>query len=312
MNVDADDRAALEALEQRLQALLPQEYLDSYEELAPVPMGSAGLKYAADGTVAWNEIWQSFCDLALAGGPPHKGRLLRPATGDEIAANPDRYAEVVAEICRGVTLVTGLPSDASEEPGWIHVGCDSDGMAAWLLRAIAMENVAVRADEAVLDLPAGPAYRLDKEIKNVVTVIAKTCHYWSGHMWRFEQRAIADLFATMETETPLIVPGALDRVPGALDGGNADEPWSHAAAALQSATPLAVAPRVYPDWIGVACPSVRAAVWMTRMLVASNVLARREDTVLFLPIDPGRDPGGRAVAARLARVHRLAASKGHV
>ena len=305
MNADADDRPALQALEERLQALLPQEYLDSYEELEPTPMGSAGLKYAADGTVAWNEIWQSFCDLALAGGPPHKGRLLRPATSDEIAAAPDRYAEVVAEICRGVTLVTGLPSDPSEEPGWIHVGCDSDGMAAWLLRAIAMENVAVRADEAVLDLPAGPAFRLDKEIKNVVTVIAKTCHYWSGHMWRFEQRAIADLFAAMEKETPLIVPGALDR-------GRADEAWSRAASALQSAAPLAVAPIVYPDWIGVVCPSVRAAVWMTRMLVASNVLARREDTVLFVPINPGCDPGGTAVAARLARVHRLAASKGHV
>jgi sirohydrochlorin cobaltochelatase len=33
----------------------------------------------------------------------------------------------------------------------------------------------------VLFLPAGPTFRLDKEIKNVVTVIAKTHHYWKEH-----------------------------------------------------------------------------------------------------------------------------------
>ena len=37
--------------------------------------------------------------------------------------------------------------------------------AAWLLRAIAMENIAVRAEEAILELPAGPRYRLHKEVK---------------------------------------------------------------------------------------------------------------------------------------------------
>jgi hypothetical protein len=26
-------------------------------------------------------------------------------------------------------------------------------------------------------------FRLEKEIKNVVTVTAKTCHYWLEHMW---------------------------------------------------------------------------------------------------------------------------------
>ena len=271
----ADDATALRILEARLQALLPQEYQDSYEDVEPVPMGSAGLKYDADGRVAWNEIWQSFCDLAMAGGPPHKGRLLEPGSADEIAADPDRYAAVTSEICRGITMATGLPSDPSAESGWIHVGCDSDGMAGWLLRAITMENVAVRADDTVLDLPAGPAYRIDKEIKNVVTVIAKTCHYWSGHMWRFEQQAIAELFAVMDAESPLLVPAY---------------------------------PR--PDWIGFQCPDVRSAVWMTRIMVASNVLARREDTVLLAPVDPVRDPQGKIAEAAQARARRLAALKG--
>ena len=273
--MSSDDASALRVLEARLQALLPQEYQDSYEDVEPVPMGSAGLKYDADGRVAWNEIWQSFCDLAMAGGPPHKGRLLQPGAADEIAAEPDRYTTVTSEISRGITMVTGLPSEPSEEAGWIHVGCDTDGMAGWLLRAITMENVAVRTEGTVLDLPAGPAYRIDKEIKNVVTVIAKTCHYWSGHMWRFEQQAIGALFGEMDAESPLLVPAYPN-----------------------------------PEWVSTPCPDVRSAVWMTRIMVASNALARREDTVVLAPVDPVRDRDGTVIAAALARARRLAALKG--
>ena len=270
-----DDSTALRILEARLQALLPQEYQDSYEDVEPVPMGAAGLKYDSEGRVAWNEIWQSFCDLAMAGGPPHKGRLLEPGLAEAIEAEPDRYAAVTSEICRGITMATGLPSEPSSEPGWIHVGCDSDGMAGWLLRAITMENVAVRAEGTVLDLPAGPEYRLEKEIKNVVTVIAKTNHYWSGHMWRFEQQEIAELFAVMEAESPLLVPAYPN-----------------------------------PEWVRFPCPDVRSAVWMMRILIASNVLARREDTVLLAAVDRVRDSGGAVVNAALARAARLAALKG--
>lgn len=269
-----DDRAALERLEGRLQALLPQEYQQSDDEVEPVPMGSAGLKYDADGQVAWNEIWQSFCDLALAGGPPHKGRLLLPGAPADIAAQPDRYHTVTEEICRAVAMVTGLPVERSTDAGWIHVGCDSDGMAGWLLRAITIENVAVRAEGSVLDLPAGPDYRIDKEIKNVVTVIAKTCHYWAGHMWRFEQRDIAELFAAMEKDTPLLVPARPDA------------------------------------WSRIECHTIRDAVWVTRMMVASNVLARREETALFVPADGDGDRPAPAVAERLAVVQRLAPLRG--
>jgi hypothetical protein len=35
-----------------------------------------------------------------------------------------------------------------------------------------------------LNLPVGPAYTLEKEIKNVITVVAKTSHYWFGHIFR--------------------------------------------------------------------------------------------------------------------------------
>src|SRR6476659_6104615 len=98
--VDQDHGAEL--LESRLRTLLPAEYQETYEQLQPVSMGSAGLKYAADGTVAWDEIWGSFCDLAMAGGPPHKGALLEPGRLPDIEAEPARHQEVAEEICRGV------------------------------------------------------------------------------------------------------------------------------------------------------------------------------------------------------------------
>ena len=87
-------------------------------------MGSAGLKYDADGKVAWNEIWGSFCDLAMAGGPPHKGTLLEPASAAEIEAEPERHQNVVDEICRGITMVSELAPEASPIPGWVRVECD--------------------------------------------------------------------------------------------------------------------------------------------------------------------------------------------
>jgi sirohydrochlorin cobaltochelatase len=67
-------------------------------------------------------------------------------------------------------------------PGWIGLECASDEMALWLLRAIVVENVTVRREDTVLWFPAGSDFRLEREIKNVVTVVAKTTHYWQEHI----------------------------------------------------------------------------------------------------------------------------------
>src|SRR5262245_61114238 len=99
-----NDRDELRLVEDRIRTLLPPEYQDSYEEVRPTPMRSAGLRYDHNGNVAWDEMWSAFCDLALAGGPPHKGTLLEPASQADIEAQSDRYAEVVAEICRGIEM----------------------------------------------------------------------------------------------------------------------------------------------------------------------------------------------------------------
>ncbi|HET9369452.1 MAG TPA: hypothetical protein VFO19_04365 [Vicinamibacterales bacterium] len=304
-----DDRRIADELEQRLRTMLPGTYQDRYDEVRPVSMGSSGLRFDADGKVAWNEIWGSFCDLALAGGPPHKGMLLEPASRREIAAAPDRHASVRSEICRGIAMVTELDAAPSADPGWVRVECLTRAMAAWLVRAITMENVAVRADGAALELPAGPDYRLEKEIKNVVTSIAKTNHYWIGHMSVSQWRAIAALFDGMAEESPAIAAAYRYDGPGPDPRARlADE----AADAIRRETGLIRAPRRYLDWLGVECPTVRAAVWMTRTMNVLNVAARREHAALFMPINPATDPDARIVVSSVALAHRLAAAQGRL
>jgi hypothetical protein len=304
--VDRDVEIALEALDARLKTLLPEEYRDGYEAMQPISMGSAALKFDAQGKVAWDQIWGSFCDLAMAGGPPHKGTLLEQGHEADIDAQFGRYDEVAEEICRGIRLVTGLRSYVSPTPGWVSVTCHGDAMAGWLVRAIVMENVSARRRGAVLELPAAPHFRLEKEIKNVVTVIAKTCHYWLGHMPFGQQRAIAELFVTMAVESPLVEPDL-----SSPDARIADrELETKLAALIQRDTDLRRSDRQCPGWLGVECPNVRSAVWMMRALVASNVLSRREGTVLFVPVNAATDPSGTIVAGAVARIHRCASARG--
>lgn len=296
------DESALHSLDARLRAILPEPYQDNYEDLQPIPMGSAGLKFAPDGQVAWNEMWGSFCNLAMAGGPPHKGTFLEPASEAAIAAEPDRYRAVVDEICRGIRMVTDLPVYPAA-PGWVSVGCLTEGMAEWLLRAIVMENVAATRDGSLIELPAGPAFRLEKEIKNVITVAAKTCHYWTGHMSRTQQRAASNLFLSLDAEAPLLAPGS------AGDDAAAASAAARAAHVIGNVTGLEPSPLHYRGWLGLECSNVRAAVWMMRAVVVSNVLARRENTSLFVPINPHLDPDGTRAAHVVGRVHHLARAK---
>ena len=284
-------------LEVRIRLLLPEQYQDTYQDVQPAPMRSAGLQYDSDGNVAWDRIWGSFCDLAMAGGPPHKGALLEPGTQAKIDAQFGRYDEVVEEICRGVKMVTGLRAYPSPTPGWVSVTCRGDAMAGWLVRAIVMENVAARHAGAVLEVPAAPHFRIDKEIKNVITVIAKTCHYWAGHMPHDQQRAIGELFAAMALEAPLLEPERS----GEAARPNADREAA-LAAAIEKRTGLRRSDRHYEGWLGLECLDVRSAVRMMRALVASNILARREGTTLFVPINASTDPDGCRVASAVAEV----------
>lgn len=169
-------------LEARIAALLPPRYRDPGVTVSPEPMGAAPLLYDADGQVAWERTWQGFCELALAGGPPHRGTLLEAPAREEALAAPGRLAAVLDQLERGIRAVTGLDVRRDGPPGWIGVVCRSEAMAVWLLRAIVVENIMVRREGMVLYLPAGPHFELGREIKNVVTAVAKCHHYWTEHV----------------------------------------------------------------------------------------------------------------------------------
>ena len=126
------------------------------------------------------------CSLARDGGPPHRGTLLEASP--TISLDSRAFQSVAAEIIRGVEAVSGLPAFVSA-PGWIGVRCTSEAMARWLSESIVLENVEARSADKVLLLPAGDDYTVAHEIKNVITAVAKTTHYWKEHAQR--ERSVA-------------------------------------------------------------------------------------------------------------------------
>jgi sirohydrochlorin cobaltochelatase len=153
--------------------------LSAVRTVSSAPMASAPFRYRADGEVDWGSMWDTFCDLALDGGPPHRGTML------EAPLNPDTtsegYRQAVVEITRGIYEVSGLATEAVE-PGWLRIKCQSLAQARWLAEAILGENVAARYEAADLYLPAGDQFTVKGEIKNVITAVAKTTHYWNDHL----------------------------------------------------------------------------------------------------------------------------------
>src|SRR5262245_42806180 len=88
---------------------------------------------------------------------------------------------MLAEMRRGIWETAGLCGETAER-GWIAVTFDSPRMAAWMCAAIILENVAARINDDQLLLPAGPDYQLKDEVKSIITVVAKTHHYWQAHV----------------------------------------------------------------------------------------------------------------------------------
>lgn len=150
----------------------------------PAAMAPAPFVWGRDGRPDWRAMWTTFCDLALHGGPPQRGALqaLRgPAAGDRAAGSAP---EISAELRRGIEETTGLATEPAgpAEPGWLAVTCASPRMAAWLCATIVLENVDARVEGARLLVPAGPGFTLEDQVKSVITVVAKTHHYWREHL----------------------------------------------------------------------------------------------------------------------------------
>jgi sirohydrochlorin cobaltochelatase len=264
--------AELAALDAKVNALLPPRYQHCYTSVSPNSMGSAGLTYGPDGKVAWDEIWTTFCDLALAGGPPHRGRLLEPVSEAEVAADPGSYGNVVAEIGRAIRLTTGLPVVTGYAPGWVGVQCGSLQEAAWLQLAVTAENVSARRRQSILQLPAGPAFRVEKEIKNVVVALAKASHYWDGHLTADQQSLATE--GGWEATSPAEAAAS----PSEYEAAVREVENGVLAAGLPTSS------RRYVGWVGVETGGEEAAVWLLRAVLVEQVLARREEELLYLGV----------------------------
>jgi hypothetical protein len=170
------------------------EVVEPRPPVSAAPMSSAPFVWREDGRPDWEAMWTGFCDLALYGGPPHRGEdtALHAPDPDQVRWSDDiATAEMIAEIRRGIYETTGLYAEPAEEPGWIAIHCHSRKMAAWLAACVILENVDARCEDEVLYVPASPDFDLKNEVKSVITVVAKTNHYWQAHIEEQEAKAAA-------------------------------------------------------------------------------------------------------------------------
>ncbi len=171
----------------KLSGVTSLEVIEPPPPVSALPMSAAPFVWREDGRPDWEAMWTDFCDLALYGGPPHRGEdtALRAPEHPPVTESD---STMIAEIRRGIWETTGLFAEPAE-PGWIAVTCHSRKMAAWLCASIILENVDARCEEERLFLPAGPEFDLKNEVKSVITVLAKTNHYWQAHVEAMEQAA---------------------------------------------------------------------------------------------------------------------------
>ena len=85
---------------------------------AAAPMSSATFVYRDDGAPDWAAMWSGFCELALFGGPPHRGEDSALVAGAGVAEefipqNPT--FDAIAEIRRGVYETTGLETGEASD-----------------------------------------------------------------------------------------------------------------------------------------------------------------------------------------------------
>jgi hypothetical protein len=156
-----------------------REYTPRARPDSATAMSSAPFVWRSDGRPDWASMWTTFCELALYGGPPQRGPANALRAAGEAVAEAD--GEMLAEMRRGIWETTGLYAEAGPA-GWLAVTCDSPTMAAWMCATIILENVGARVEDDRLLVPAGPGYRLTDEVKSIITVVAKTHHYWQAHI----------------------------------------------------------------------------------------------------------------------------------
>jgi hypothetical protein len=81
------------------------------------------------------------------------------------------------------------------------------------------------------------------------------------------------------------------------------------ASSIHRGTGLQSSSHRYEGWLGLDCREIRAAVWIMRVLIVSNVLSRREGSVVFVPLNRSTDPQGELAVRFLVRAHSLAIAR---
>lgn len=163
--------------------------VEENKDIKNAPMKSAPLAYESNGEVAWDKMWDSYCYLAKEGGPPHRDTVLkgRKENNDFDSKN---YKDAVIEILRAYKLLVPYKSYEKDSKGWIIVKLYSKNMAAWYADIINSENIECKQYGKEIHLPVNDDYSLEKEIKNLVTVLGKAYHYWKLHKTTTEKLLI--------------------------------------------------------------------------------------------------------------------------
>lgn len=77
-----------------------------------------------------------------------------------------------------------------------------EGMAAWVAEQCVQENVQIQQHGSEFWVPCGQSWTVKGEVKNVITVVAKTTHYFAEHISN-------DMKTTMIVQEGLSKVGAL-------------------------------------------------------------------------------------------------------
>src|SRR5262249_35165698 len=147
----------LEALRPTLGRARESRIRDYAPAPPPAPMSAAPFLLREDGRPDWGAMWSSFCELALYGGPPHRGPDNPLRAPEASAADSASEAAMVEEMRRGIWETTGLYAEPTGG-GWLAVACGTRAMGARLCATLLLQNPEGRGGEDRRPGPPGPRH----------------------------------------------------------------------------------------------------------------------------------------------------------
>ncbi len=123
-------------------------------------------------------VTASHGDIALAGGTPRRSTLIEPDPDDLVDPG---YGVAAAEFAIAIRATSGA-TVVEGRRGWLGITCTSEEMAAWMIRALAAENITVRREGATVFLPIAASFTIEDEILDMVVATASTMHFFEDHI----------------------------------------------------------------------------------------------------------------------------------